>query len=301
MRESTAGCGAGFQPADPLSAGRPRLSTLRPLKYAALLIFCAALAPAQVLNDPRARKAVDDAVAALGGPRFLAMHDRVETGRAYSFYRNNISGLSVATIFTQYADIPPDKSGSVVGAREREVFGKKEEFGYVLFREDGAWDVTFKGPTPMEPDRVDNYNRTTLNDVLYFLRMRLKEPGLTFDWRGSDVIENQPVNIVDITDSENRKITAYFNIDTHLPVRETWSWRDPKTHDRNDEITRYAIYREDNGVMWPQQITRERNGEKKAQIFSESVLIDQNLPDAIFTKPTGPATLTPWKPPTKKK
>jgi hypothetical protein len=252
-------------------------------------------------SDPRAKKAVDDAVAALGGPRFLGMRDRVESGRAYSFYRDKISGLSIATIYTQYFAVPADKSNQVLGVREREVFGKDEEYGYVLFREDGDWQVTFKGPTALDEDRIDTFRRTTFNDVLYFLRMRLNEPGLIFDWKGSDVVENQPVNMVDITDAENHVITVNFNQDTKLPVKETWVWHDPKTHDRNEEVTRYAIYREDSGIQWPQQITRERNGEKKYQIFSESVLIDQNLPDAVFEKPAGPATKTPWKAPKKKK
>src|SRR5580704_7002649 len=113
-----------------------------------------------VASDPRAKKAVDDAVAALGGPRFLGMRDRVESGRAYSFYRDKISGLSIATIYTQYVAVPPDKSNQVLGVREREVFGKDEEYGYVLFREQGAWEVTFKGPTTLDQDRVDSYRRT---------------------------------------------------------------------------------------------------------------------------------------------
>lgn len=276
------------------------------MKWAALvLIACSGAFPgqslqAQSLNDPRAKKAIEDAVAALGGERFLNMQDRVESGRAYSFYRDNISGLSIATIFTQYIPVASGKTGQDLGVREREVFGAKEEFGYLLFREDGAWDVSFRGPTDLEQDRVDSYRRTTLNDILYFLRVRLKEPGLLFDWRGSDVIENQPVNIVDITDSENRVITVNFNQDSHLPVKETWSWRDPKTHERNDEVTRYSVYRDNDGIQWPQQIMRERNGEKKSQIFSDSVLINQHLPEAVFDKPTGPATKTPWKAPKKK-
>ena len=268
-----------------------------------LAILCCACLRAQVFqSDPRAKKAIDDAVAALGGEKFLAMRDRVESGRAYSFYRNNISGLSIATIYTQYFDVPADKTGSEVGLRERQVFGKNEEYGYALLREDGCWEVSFRGPREMEQDQVDSFRRTTLNDILYILRMRLKEPGLTFDWKGSDVVENQPVNIVDVVDAENRVVTVEFNQYSKLPVRETWVWHDPKTHDRNQEITRYAIYRDDSnsGVEWPQQISRERNGEKRYQIFSESVLINQNLPDAVFAKPTGPAEKTPWKAPKKK-
>lgn len=274
-----------------------------------LFLCCAGLACSELsaqgpksayAGDPRAKQAIDDAVAALGGPKFLAMQDRVESGRAYSFYRDNISGLSIATIYSQYFAVPPGKSGQDLGVREREVFGKNEEYGYVLFRENGAWEVTYKGSSVLDEDRVDSYRRTTFNDILYFLRVRLNEPGLIFDWKGSDVIENQPVNIVDVVDADNRVITVQFNQDTHLPVKETWVWHDPKTKDRNEEVTRYSIYRDDGGVQWPQTITRERNGEKKYQIFSDYVLIDQNLPDAVFAVPNGPATKTPVKLPKKK-
>jgi hypothetical protein len=262
-----------------------------------LMICCAALHAQTFPSDPRAKKAIDDAVAALGGQRFLTMQDRVESGRAYSFYRDKISGLSIATIYTEYMSVPPDKTGKDLGVRERDVFGKNEEYGYTLFRENGAWEVTYKGPRDLDDDRIERYHRTTLNDVLYILRMRLDEPGMIFDWKGSDVVENQPVNMVDITDSENRVVSVYFSQSSKLPVRQTMVWHDPKTHDRNEEVTRYARYREESGVQWPQQITRDRNGEKIYQIFSDFVLINPGLSDAVFAVPTGPATKTPFKMP----
>ncbi len=127
-----------------------------------LLIFCASLHAQAFASDPRAKKAVDDAVAALGGQRFLTMQDRVESGRAYSFYRDKISGLSIATIYTEYVSLPPDKTGKDRGVREREVFGKNEEYGYTLFRENGAWEVTYKGPRELDDDRVERYHRLQL-------------------------------------------------------------------------------------------------------------------------------------------
>src|ERR1700749_2319800 len=128
------------------------------------LLGCAGLYGQAGLSDPRAKKAIDDAVAALGGQRFLTMHDRVEAGRAYSFYRDKISGLSIATIFTQYFNLPAGKSSHDLGVREREVFGKNEEFGYVLFREEGAWEVTFRGAADLDQERADSFHRTTMND-----------------------------------------------------------------------------------------------------------------------------------------
>jgi hypothetical protein len=246
--------------------------------------------------EQRGKKIVDDAVAALGGANFLNMQDRVEAGRAYSFYREQISGLSIAKIYTRYLTVAPGKSGEELGVREREAFGKEEETS-VLFREDGAWEISWRGSKNMAKDRVDRYRETTLRNIFYILRQRLNEPGLIFEARGADVIENQPVDIVDITDSQNRVLTVYFHQSTKLPVQQMYAWHNPDTKQRDEEVTRFARYREvGGGVQWPHSITRERNGEKVYQIFSESVAINQDLTDDLFSLPvagettqTGPA------------
>ena len=50
----------------------------------------------------KGKRVIDDALAALGGDRFLAMKDRVEAGRAYSFYREELRGLAKAKLYTRY-------------------------------------------------------------------------------------------------------------------------------------------------------------------------------------------------------
>jgi hypothetical protein len=275
------------------------------MKVAGVLLAFSVLAAAQPVASPvtsiekRGKQVIDDAVAALGGQKFLSMEDRIESGRAYSFYRDQISGLSIATIYTRYLTVAEGKTGEDLGVWEREAFGKNEESGYVLFRENKGWEVNYHGDKEMEDDRFNRYRDTTLHDVLYLLRVRLHEPGLIFESRGADVVENQTVEIVDITDSQNRVITAYFHHITKLPVKEVWVWRDPKTKDRNEEVTRFARYRDVGGVQWPEQITRDRNGEKIYQIFSDSVLVNQDLTDSMFAVPNGPAQKI--KPPPKKK
>jgi hypothetical protein len=116
-----------------------------------------------------------------------------------------------------------------------------------------------------------------------------------------DVVENQPVELVDITDAQNRVITVAFHHSTKLPVRQVWIWRDPQTKERNEEITRFSRYRSVDGIQWPQQMNRERNGEKVYDIFSETVLFNQDFPDDLFANPVGPATKPLFKSATKKK
>ena len=70
------------------------------------LLLAIAIAPGAETNQDRGKRVVNDALAALGGDRFLAMQDRVESGRAYSFYREELSGLSIAKIYTRYLTRP---------------------------------------------------------------------------------------------------------------------------------------------------------------------------------------------------
>ncbi len=256
------------------------------MKFAHYFLFCALLctvpASAQTPGDARARKAIDDAVAALGGDKFLQMEDRVETGRAYSFYRERLSGLSIAKIYTRYLTVPPAKSGEELGLRERQAFGKNEDSA-IVFREDGGANVTYRGSKAMPKDDFERYRETMLHNVLYILRQRLQEPGLTFESRGSDVVDHLPVEVVDIIDSLNRSTRVYFHQTTKLPVRQTWSRLDAKTKERDEEVTIFDRYRDIQGIQWPQQITRERNRERIYQIFSESVVFNQDLTDDLFS------------------
>jgi hypothetical protein len=232
-------------------------------------------------SDLRARKVIDDAIAALGGEAFLNMEDRVESGRAYSFYNDRLSGLTIAKIYTRYITVAEGRTGKDLGVRERQAFGKNEDAA-TIFREDGAADVNWRDSKALPREQLERYRDTTLRSIFYILRVRLHEPGLLFESRGADVVDHLPVEVIDISDSEDRVVTVYFHQSTKLPVKQKFTWHDPKTHDPNEEVTNYARYRDNNGIQWPQEITRERNGDKVYQIFAESVAFNQNLTDNLF-------------------
>jgi hypothetical protein len=250
-------------------------------------IVCPVSGQVQTQAEQRGKQLIDQSVQALGGENFLNMQDRIESGRAYSYYRDQISGLSIAKIYTRYITVAPGKSGEEVAQREREAFGKNEDSS-VLFTENGGWEINWRGSKELEKDRLDRYRDTTLRNVLYIFRQRLKEPGMIFESRGAEVFENQPVDIVDITDSENRLVTVYLHQSTKLPVRQVYAHHNPLTKERDEEVTLFSRYRDvGGGIQWPLQMRRERNGEKTYEIFSESVSINQNLTDALFSLPTG--------------
>jgi hypothetical protein len=240
------------------------------------LFAAPAFVRAQTIAE-RGRKLLDEAVAALGGPKFLAVTDRTEEGRAYSYYRERLSGLSLARFETFYDDSP----GQIVKVRERQAFGKKFDYA-VLFEGNGkAWDITYRGAKPIPEDVVSRWQDTMLRNAFYILRTRLNEPGMIFERRAAEVFDNQPVEIVDITDSENRTVSVYLHSSTKLPVRQLYRRQNP---DRSwmDEDTRWAKYRDTNGVQWPWAITRSRNGERNLELYPNEVVFNKGLKQSDF-------------------
>jgi len=249
------------------------------IRTLATLLICSALAGAAEDAHQRGRRVVNEALEALGGKAYLAMEDRVESGRAYSFYREQLQGLSVARIYTRYLAPEPGK----VSVRERQNFSKDESYG-VLFNEAGAWEITYRGARPLDEKRVQTWRDGTLRNIFYILRQRLNEPGMEFYSQGGDMYENRPVEIVDITDSEGLTVTVYFSASDKLPVRQLFKRRNEQYKDFDKEETIFAKYRDvGGGVKWPFTIRRFRNGEKLFELYSESVQINRNLTDDLFT------------------
>ena len=265
------------------------------MRFASILLAAATLftalpagraaAPAPA-DDPAAKgkQLVLQSLDALGGDRFVEMRDRIEDGRAYSFFNEKLAGLSKARIYTRYL-IPPDPPvAAFLGQRERQVFGK-DETAYVLFDENRGFNVTYRGAKPIPDDDYARYRESLLHNVFYILRMRLKEPGMGFEARGIEMYNNVPVDVVDIYDQANRTVTVYFEQSTHFPVRQLWFRRNEISHERDDEVTVFSKFRDTKGVKWPWVTLRERNGERIYEIFCESLEIDTGVTDEKFTLP----------------
>jgi len=258
---------------------------MRKLGSLLALMFLACIPPAPASpaesRQDKGKRIVYEALEALGGKAFLAMQDRVESGRAYSFYNKQLTGLSIAHLYTHYLPPVPGK----IAVRERQAFGK-DEYMSTLFREDGAWEITYRGAQPIQDERYATYQDSMLHNILYILRQRLNEPGISFYAQDSDFFEHRPVNIVDITDALDRTVTVFFDQSSKLPVRQRFRRRNQEFKDFDTEVTQYAKWRDvGGGAKWPFDIVRERNGEKIFELYSESVEINRAVPDTTFSLP----------------
>ncbi len=253
--------------------------------FAAGLALAAAARPQNPAKQQRGRELIDQCILALGGRAFLNMQDRLEIGRAYSFYRENLSGLAVAHLYTRYPEPPSPEPVSYYGILERQSFGKKQEDA-VLFVEEGAYEVTFRGVRPLPDETLTKHREATITNILYILRQRMNEPGLSFESAGIDVVDNRQVEAVDVYDNADRKITVYLGIENKLPVMQRYFRLDPTYKERVEEIARFSKYKTvGSGITWPMDVGRERDGEKIYQMFADSVTINNNFDPKLFALP----------------
>ena len=260
--------------------------------------FLSALAPAVLRaqkGPARAKELIGKITHALGGDAFRNMQSRLEAGRAYSFYNEELTGLSIARIYTRYLKPELAPSANAVLMEQRQVFGKKQDVAAIITPKN-AWEITFRGARDLGEERVQQFRDTTLRDVFYMLRIRLEEPDFGADAQGTDVVENQPVEAIDFFDKQNRQVTVWFNANTLLPLKQRFVHFDGKVGRRREEITRYSKYRDvGNGVMWPYDIQRERDGDKIYQMFSEEVKAGGPVDSGMFQLPPGMIVLNAKK------
>lgn len=247
-----------------------------------LLLLAAPAVFAQSAKEQRGGKIVQEVIQALGGDRFRTMQDRLETGRAYSFYREKLSGLSQTKIFTRYLTRPEPPQPGYIGVRIRQTLGKKDEAAVVFLEDEKGWDITYRGARPISEEEVKRFYESQLRNVFYIFRMRMGEPGMIVEHQGTEVVDNQPADILDITDSDNRVVTVWVHQTTRLPIRQRAFRR--QFGGLDEEVTHFSKYRDvGDSIQWPYAWLRTKNGEKVFELFSHTVEVNQNFTDELFT------------------
>jgi len=227
--------------------------------------------PVEQENARKAKSALDQAVQALGGQAYLGIQDITQEGRTYSFFHGQPN--SVGLLFWRFYKFPD---------KDRIELTKKRDVAYVFNGDQGS-EITFKGPHPQDPKDLADYLRRRQYSLDWVLRKWLAEPGVALFYEGPTVAEQKSVEQVTIMNARNQGVTLYLDASTHLPVKKSFSWRDPTDKQRNIEEEIYDGYRLVQGVMTPFSITRTYNGEMSNQRFLNSISYNKGLDDSMFS------------------
>lgn len=226
--------------------------------------------PVDQENARKAKSLLDQMIQALGGNDYLNVEDVSQEGRSYSFHLGQSDGVGVQ--FWRFYKFPD---------RERIEFTKKRDIAYV-YRGDKGYEITYKGTRYDEPKNVSDYLRRRQFSLDWVIRKWLNQPGIALFYEGHTVAAQKDAEQVTIMDANNQSVTVYIDSKTHLPVKKSYSWRDPTDKERNTEDEVYDNYRSVQGVMTPFVTARYYNGDMANQRFLNSVTFNKGLNDSLF-------------------
>lgn len=227
--------------------------------------------PSEVENAQKAKAILDRGIQALGGAAYLRWQDVTQEGRSYSFHHGEANSLG--TLFWRFKKFPD---------KERIELTKKRDV-IELFNGDKGYEVTFRGVRNLdEKEELAPYLRRRRFSLDVVLRQWVNEPGVALFYEGQTVAAQKETEQVTIMNAKNEAVTINFEVNTHLPVRKSFTWRDPVDKQRNVEEEIYDNYRRVGEIMTPFDITRTFNGEMSAQSFLTSANYNQTLSDSLF-------------------
>jgi hypothetical protein len=234
-------------------------------------------------NARQARALVDQAIQALGGQAYLNIHDMQQQGRTYSFYHGRSTSNGV--LFWRFVEYPD---------KERIEVTPQRDVAYVYTGNKG-YEVTYKGPHAVEKKDLDDYLRRRRLSLETVLRTWINDPSVAFFYDGTALAGNLAAQRVTLINAKNEGVSLFFDVDTHLPLKKSYKWRDPVDKDRNEEEEIYDDYKPVQGVMTPYSFTRYYNGDMQAQRFVNSVHFNQAFDEAMFDPNSSYDPLKPAK------
>jgi hypothetical protein len=151
-----------------------------------------------------------------------------------------------------------------------------------VYRGDQGFEITYKGTRSDEPKSVADYLRRRECSLDWVIRKWLPQPGIALFYEGHTVAAQKDTEQISVMTASNQSVTLYIDTSTHLPVKKTYSWRDPTDKERNIEDEVYDNYRPVQGIMTPFSVTRFYNGDMSNQRFMNSVSYNKGLSESMF-------------------
>jgi outer membrane lipoprotein-sorting protein len=223
-------------------------------------------------SSAKAQKVLQQAIAGLGGSAYLNVKDITIEAHFSQF---DHGGESHGTVKILDIAIPPDKDRT-------ENLPKRN----IIEVRDGnkGWSLDRGGVSEATVTDIATSQEDTAKDIDNILRNRIHEKGMIFRYGGSDVVDYQECDWIELVDSDNRTFRIAISRSTHLPIRKVVDTRDANTRMRTEETEFYSNYHPINGVQSPFQITRERNGIKIYQAFIDKYDYNTGVSPSLFTK-----------------
>ena len=216
-------------------------------------------------NARQARAALDAMVQALGGQAWLNGLNQMREGRVAAFFHGQPSGG--ATEYWEYHAWPD---------HDRIEYTKHRDVVQFYIGRTGT-EVTYKGKAPLPQDIVDDYLRRRDHSIETAIKVWLNDPKTILIYEGQRLAARHLADQVTLISAQNEAVTILTDVQTHLPLRRSFEWRDPVYKDKNVDAEEYDDYHTMDGFPTPLTITRFKNDEMVHQYFLSHVKYNQDL------------------------
>jgi hypothetical protein len=240
---------------------------------------------ANAATDPlalKARRLLDQMIAALGGQAWLTYTTSAQQGRSYSFFHGKPN--SAGALFWRFYEYPD---------KERRELTKQRDVVYI-YNGNKGYEKTFKGTAAEDDKTMQEILRRHRHSLEVVVREWLKDPRTVLFYDGQSVADQQMVDVVTILNKDNDQLSIGIDINNRLPINKIYSWRDADRYKVEDE-TIYGNYRKVQGIETPYTITNRRDGEIIGQNFLTHAEYNATFAPGFFdaTVTYNPATYNP--------
>ncbi len=227
--------------------------------------------PTDANNAKKARAVLDQAIQALGGQAYLNIQDMRQEGRTYGFYHGVPNGEGA--LFWRFWKYPD---------KDRVELTKQRDW-IVIHNGDVGLETTYRGTRAEDPADLAQFLHRRMFSLEFVLRRWINQPGVALFYDGTTLAERKQVEQVTIMNAKNEAVTLFIDTHTHLPVKKTYTVRDPASREHDEEGEVYDNYRPEQGINTPHSVARSHNGELVSERFIRTVTYNSGLADSLFT------------------
>jgi hypothetical protein len=217
----------------------------------------------------RAHAALDASIRALGGPAWVGLRTSREHVRIATFFQGNPTGEMADAVISR---AHPNKE------RVELHKGRVVE----IYSGPSGWEITYKGKKDLPADKIKDHRRWRRHSVRRVLGRLLGDPAAVVLDDGSEQVERHPAEQFTIMSAGHNAVKIDIDAESHLPLRISFEWRDPRFHDTNLDSIEYDNYHRIDGIATPFTVTRIHNGEVVQQMFLLRAEYNVDLPENLF-------------------
>lgn len=237
--------------------------------------------PAGQTDTQRGHQLIDQMIAALGGQAWLDRSTLQLDVRAASFFHGQPNPYII--LYREQRRLTQPEAARLGFLTSRGVLlpGKKIDVVQIWTAGNG-YEITYKGKTTLPKDQVEDYYRNRAHSIEEVVHNWLKAPGVITVAEGTTMVERRLADKVTVLSASNDAVTFELDAATHLPLRQTFHWRNVQFNDFDEDAETYDDYHTIQGLPTPLTVTRYHNGEIVSQRFFSNVIYNAPLDSSLF-------------------